>query len=98
MINNNYSKCNAGDRDKHLLHAIDTVTLFVVASIFQKQDEGAVLLDQVYNHLGLLERQLFSLQIRESSTAIASITANTHSPVSSLFICSTFQTFTCRPW
>ncbi|XP_056902411.1 tyrosine-protein phosphatase non-receptor type 3 isoform X2 [Takifugu flavidus] len=45
-----------------------------------KQDEGVVLLDQVYNHLGLLERQLFSLQIRESSTAIASITANTHSP------------------
>ncbi|XP_034466453.1 tyrosine-protein phosphatase non-receptor type 3 isoform X1 [Hippoglossus hippoglossus] len=45
-----------------------------------KQDEGVVLLDQVCNHLGLQERQLFSLQIRESSTAIASITANTHSP------------------
>ncbi|KAM8734043.1 tyrosine-protein phosphatase non-receptor type 3 isoform 1-T2 [Acanthopagrus schlegelii] len=45
-----------------------------------KQDEGVVLLDLVCNHLGLQERQLFSLQIRESSTAIASITANTHSP------------------
>ncbi|XP_042345751.1 tyrosine-protein phosphatase non-receptor type 3 [Plectropomus leopardus] len=45
-----------------------------------KQDEGVVLLDTVCNHLGLQERQLFSLQIRESSTAIASITANTHSP------------------
>uniref|UniRef100_A0A8D3EEL2 protein-tyrosine-phosphatase n=1 Tax=Scophthalmus maximus TaxID=52904 RepID=A0A8D3EEL2_SCOMX len=55
--------------------------LFVV-SILQKQDEGVVLLDQVCDHLGLQERQLFSLQIRESSTAIASITANTHSPVS----------------
>ncbi|KAF3691910.1 Tyrosine-protein phosphatase non-receptor type 3 [Channa argus] len=48
--------------------------------MLQKQDEGMVLLDQVCNHLGLQERQLFSLQIRESSTAIASITANTHSP------------------
>lgn len=65
------------------------LTLFVV-SIFQKQDEGVVLLDQVCDHLGLQERQLFSLQIRESSTAIAAITANTHSPVSSLFICCTF--------
>ncbi|KAM9851582.1 tyrosine-protein phosphatase non-receptor type 3 [Aulostomus maculatus] len=45
-----------------------------------KQDEGVVLLDQVCDHLGLQERQLFSLQIRESSTAIPSITANTHSP------------------
>ncbi|XP_070767375.1 tyrosine-protein phosphatase non-receptor type 3 [Enoplosus armatus] len=45
-----------------------------------KQDEGVVLLDQVCDHLGLQERQLFCLQIRESSTAIASITANTHSP------------------
>ncbi|XP_030248859.1 tyrosine-protein phosphatase non-receptor type 3 isoform X2 [Sparus aurata] len=45
-----------------------------------KQDEGVVLLDLVCDHLGLQERQLFSLQIRESSTAIASITANTHSP------------------
>ncbi|XP_071325241.1 tyrosine-protein phosphatase non-receptor type 3 isoform X2 [Trachinotus anak] len=45
-----------------------------------KQDEGVVLLDQVSDHLGLQERQLFSLQIRESSTAIASTTANTHSP------------------
>uniref|UniRef100_A0A3Q3EC17 protein-tyrosine-phosphatase n=1 Tax=Labrus bergylta TaxID=56723 RepID=A0A3Q3EC17_9LABR len=45
-----------------------------------KQDEGVVLLDQVCNHLGLQERQLFSLQIRESSTAIASIAANTDSP------------------
>ncbi|XP_022621877.1 tyrosine-protein phosphatase non-receptor type 3-like isoform X1 [Seriola dumerili] len=45
-----------------------------------KQDEGVVLLDQVCDHLGLQERQLFSLQIRESSTAIASITANTYSP------------------
>uniref|UniRef100_A0A673AT23 protein-tyrosine-phosphatase n=1 Tax=Sphaeramia orbicularis TaxID=375764 RepID=A0A673AT23_9TELE len=35
---------------------------------FQKQDEGVVLLDQVCDHLGLQERQLFSLQIRESST------------------------------
>ncbi|KAM3872707.1 tyrosine-protein phosphatase non-receptor type 3 [Diretmus argenteus] len=45
-----------------------------------KQDEGVVLLDLVCDHLGLLERQLFSLQLRESSTAIASIAANTHSP------------------
>ncbi|XP_068998949.1 tyrosine-protein phosphatase non-receptor type 3 isoform X1 [Embiotoca jacksoni] len=45
-----------------------------------KQDEGVVLLDLVCDHLGLQERQLFSLQIRESRTAIASITANTHSP------------------
>ncbi|XP_047216559.1 tyrosine-protein phosphatase non-receptor type 3 isoform X2 [Girardinichthys multiradiatus] len=45
-----------------------------------KQDEGVVLLDLVFNHLGLQEKQLFSLQIRESSTAIASITANTLSP------------------
>ncbi|CAI5662396.1 unnamed protein product [Oreochromis niloticus] len=45
-----------------------------------KQDEGVVLLDLVCDHLRLQERQLFSLQIRESSTAIASITANTHSP------------------
>ncbi|CAJ1062205.1 tyrosine-protein phosphatase non-receptor type 3 [Xyrichtys novacula] len=45
-----------------------------------KQDEGVVLLDQVCDHLGLQERQLFSLQIRESSIAITSITANTHSP------------------
>ncbi|KAF3839777.1 hypothetical protein F7725_018494 [Dissostichus mawsoni] len=45
-----------------------------------KQDEGVVLLDLVCDHLGLQERQLFSLQIRESSTAIASITANTHTP------------------
>ncbi|KAM9723833.1 tyrosine-protein phosphatase non-receptor type 3 isoform 1-T4 [Menidia menidia] len=45
-----------------------------------KQDEGVVLLDLVCDHLGLQEKQLFSLQIRESSTAIASITANTHSP------------------
>ncbi|KAI4811994.1 hypothetical protein KUCAC02_014851 [Chaenocephalus aceratus] len=47
---------------------------------FRKQDEGVVLLDLVCDHLGLQERQLFSLQIRESSTAIASITASTHSP------------------
>ncbi|KAK1895322.1 Tyrosine-protein phosphatase non-receptor type 3 [Dissostichus eleginoides] len=47
---------------------------------FRKQDEGVVLLDLVCDHLGLQERQLFSLQIRESSTAIASITANTHTP------------------
>ncbi|XP_068180510.1 tyrosine-protein phosphatase non-receptor type 3 isoform X2 [Antennarius striatus] len=45
-----------------------------------KQDEGVVLLDLVCNHLGLQERQLFNLKIRESNTAIASITANTHSP------------------
>ncbi|XP_030606564.1 tyrosine-protein phosphatase non-receptor type 3 isoform X2 [Archocentrus centrarchus] len=45
-----------------------------------KQDEGVVLLDLVCDHLCLQERQLFSLQIRESSTAIASIAANTHSP------------------
>ncbi|XP_074539510.1 tyrosine-protein phosphatase non-receptor type 3 isoform X1 [Halichoeres trimaculatus] len=45
-----------------------------------KQDEGVVLLDQVCDHLGLQEKQLFSLQIRESSSGIASITANTHSP------------------
>uniref|UniRef100_A0A8C2Z0X0 protein-tyrosine-phosphatase n=1 Tax=Cyclopterus lumpus TaxID=8103 RepID=A0A8C2Z0X0_CYCLU len=42
------------------------------------------MLDQVCDHLGLQERQLFSLQIRESSSAIASVAANTHSPVSSL--------------
>ncbi|XP_029927903.1 tyrosine-protein phosphatase non-receptor type 3 isoform X2 [Myripristis murdjan] len=45
-----------------------------------KQDEGVVLLDLVCDHLGLLERQLFSLQLRDSSAAIASIAANTHSP------------------
>uniref|UniRef100_A0A8C6V1B3 protein-tyrosine-phosphatase n=1 Tax=Neogobius melanostomus TaxID=47308 RepID=A0A8C6V1B3_9GOBI len=45
-----------------------------------KQDEGAVLLDQVCDHLDLEERQLFSLQIRENSTAIASIATNTLSP------------------
>ncbi|XP_077454653.1 tyrosine-protein phosphatase non-receptor type 3 isoform X1 [Stigmatopora argus] len=45
-----------------------------------KQDEGVVLLDLVCDHLGLQERQLFSLQIRESNTAISSLTANTHSP------------------
>ncbi|XP_032375365.1 tyrosine-protein phosphatase non-receptor type 3 isoform X2 [Etheostoma spectabile] len=45
-----------------------------------KQDEGVVLLDQVCDHLGLQERQLFSLQIRESNTAIPSITAKTRSP------------------
>ncbi|KAF7669710.1 hypothetical protein LDENG_00147190 [Lucifuga dentata] len=45
-----------------------------------KQDEGVVLLDLVCDHLGLQERQLFSLQIRESSTAIVSITTNIHSP------------------
>ncbi|XP_053743192.1 tyrosine-protein phosphatase non-receptor type 3 isoform X1 [Synchiropus splendidus] len=45
-----------------------------------KQDEGVVLLDQVCDHLRLQERQLFSLQIRESSSAVISITANTHSP------------------
>ncbi|XP_076009789.1 tyrosine-protein phosphatase non-receptor type 3 isoform X2 [Genypterus blacodes] len=45
-----------------------------------KQDEGVVLLDLVCDHLGLQERQLFNLQIRESSTAIVSITANTYSP------------------
>ncbi|XP_016528914.1 tyrosine-protein phosphatase non-receptor type 3 isoform X2 [Poecilia formosa] len=45
-----------------------------------KQDEGLVLLDLVSSHLGLQEKQLFSLQIRESSTAIASIAANTLSP------------------
>ncbi|XP_057690075.1 tyrosine-protein phosphatase non-receptor type 3 isoform X1 [Corythoichthys intestinalis] len=45
-----------------------------------KQDEGLVLLDLVSDHLGLQERQLFSLQIRESNTAISSLTANTHSP------------------
>uniref|UniRef100_A0A8C7XH73 protein-tyrosine-phosphatase n=1 Tax=Oryzias sinensis TaxID=183150 RepID=A0A8C7XH73_9TELE len=38
-----------------------------VVSIFQKQDEGEVLLSLVFDHLGLQERQLFSLQIRESS-------------------------------
>uniref|UniRef100_A0A671UJE1 protein-tyrosine-phosphatase n=1 Tax=Sparus aurata TaxID=8175 RepID=A0A671UJE1_SPAAU len=37
--------------------------------MFQKQDEGVVLLDLVCDHLGLQERQLFSLQIRESSLA-----------------------------
>ncbi|XP_077432321.1 tyrosine-protein phosphatase non-receptor type 3 [Vanacampus margaritifer] len=45
-----------------------------------KQDDGVVLLDQVCDHLGLQERQLFSLQIRESGAAVTSITANTHSP------------------
>ncbi|KAM9309884.1 tyrosine-protein phosphatase non-receptor type 3 isoform 2-T4 [Pholidichthys leucotaenia] len=53
-----------------------TIETFTVS----KQDEGVVLLDLVCDHLGLQERQLFSLQIRESNTAIASITANTHSP------------------
>ncbi|CAL8290819.1 unnamed protein product [Merluccius merluccius] len=46
----------------------------------RKQDEGAVLLGLVCDHLGLLERQLFNLQLRELGTTIASITANTHSP------------------
>lgn len=59
--------------------------LLPFVSIFQKQDEGVALLDQVCNHLGLQERQLFSLQIRESNTAIAAVAANTHSPVSSMF-------------
>ncbi|KAK0147867.1 Tyrosine-protein phosphatase non-receptor type 3 [Merluccius polli] len=45
-----------------------------------KQDEGAVLLGLVCDHLGLLERQLFNLQLRELGTTIASITTNTHSP------------------
>ncbi|KAG7282177.1 hypothetical protein CRUP_034924, partial [Coryphaenoides rupestris] len=45
-----------------------------------KHDEGAVLLDLVCDHLGLLERQLFSLQLRESGTTTASVAANTHSP------------------
>ncbi|XP_061811128.1 tyrosine-protein phosphatase non-receptor type 3 isoform X1 [Nerophis lumbriciformis] len=45
-----------------------------------KQDEGVVLLDQVCNHLDLQEKQLFSLQFRESSTVVPSITASTHSP------------------
>ncbi|KAM6967480.1 tyrosine-protein phosphatase non-receptor type 3 [Aplochiton taeniatus] len=45
-----------------------------------KQDAGVVLLDLVCEHLGLLERQLFSLQLRDSGTALAAITANTHSP------------------
>uniref|UniRef100_A0A671UMW6 protein-tyrosine-phosphatase n=1 Tax=Sparus aurata TaxID=8175 RepID=A0A671UMW6_SPAAU len=40
-----------------------------VVPMFQKQDEGVVLLDLVCDHLGLQERQLFSLQIRESSLA-----------------------------
>ncbi|XP_055020251.1 tyrosine-protein phosphatase non-receptor type 3 isoform X2 [Boleophthalmus pectinirostris] len=41
-----------------------------------KQDEGAVLLDQVCDHLSLEEKQLFSLQIRETN----SITATAPSP------------------
>ncbi|XP_056142402.1 tyrosine-protein phosphatase non-receptor type 3 isoform X2 [Lampris incognitus] len=45
-----------------------------------KQDEGAILLDLVCDYLGLLERQLFSLQLRESSTSICSITTNTPTP------------------
>ncbi|XP_061631537.1 tyrosine-protein phosphatase non-receptor type 3 isoform X2 [Phyllopteryx taeniolatus] len=45
-----------------------------------KQDEGVVLLDRVCDHLGLQERQLFSLQIRESGTAVTSVAADAHSP------------------
>ncbi|XP_061531260.1 tyrosine-protein phosphatase non-receptor type 3 isoform X2 [Phycodurus eques] len=45
-----------------------------------KQDEGAVLLDRVCDHLDLQERQLFSLQIKESGTAVASVAADAHSP------------------
>ncbi|XP_013871096.1 tyrosine-protein phosphatase non-receptor type 3 [Austrofundulus limnaeus] len=45
-----------------------------------KQDQGMVLLDLVFDHLDLQERQLFSLQIRESGTTIASTSANPHSP------------------
>uniref|UniRef100_A0A7N6FLZ7 protein-tyrosine-phosphatase n=1 Tax=Anabas testudineus TaxID=64144 RepID=A0A7N6FLZ7_ANATE len=47
-----------------------THKFWLVNSLSQKQDEGVVLLDQVFDHLGLQERQLFSLQIRETSTAI----------------------------
>ncbi|XP_061674907.1 tyrosine-protein phosphatase non-receptor type 3 isoform X2 [Syngnathoides biaculeatus] len=47
---------------------------------FRKQDEGVVLLDQVCDHLGLQDRQLFSLQIRESGTTVTSVAANARSP------------------
>uniref|UniRef100_A0A1A8DRY3 protein-tyrosine-phosphatase n=1 Tax=Nothobranchius kadleci TaxID=1051664 RepID=A0A1A8DRY3_NOTKA len=53
-----------------------TIKTFTVS----KQDEGMVLLDLVFDHLCLQERQLFSLQIRESGTAIPSSSANTYSP------------------
>lgn len=65
------------------------VLMLFIVCVLQKQDEGVVLLDRVCDHVGLQERQLFSLQIRETSTAITSITANTHSPVSSLLLCCT---------
>ncbi|XP_062322056.1 tyrosine-protein phosphatase non-receptor type 3 isoform X2 [Osmerus eperlanus] len=42
-----------------------------------KQDPGVVLMDVVFDHLALQERQLFCLQLRDTSAAIA---ANTHSP------------------
>lgn len=75
-----------GFSNEHPMNMTVLASIFLpFVSIFQKQDEGVVLLDQVCNHLGLQERQLFSLQIRESNTAIAAVAANTHSPVSSMF-------------
>ncbi|KAL0985363.1 hypothetical protein UPYG_G00155960 [Umbra pygmaea] len=41
------------------------------------QDAGEVLLDQVCNHLGLLDRRFFSLQLRDANNAFFS---HTHSP------------------
>ncbi|KAJ8004931.1 hypothetical protein DPEC_G00141410 [Dallia pectoralis] len=41
------------------------------------QDAGEVLLDQVFNHLGLLDRHYFSLQLRDSNNGFLT---HTHSP------------------
>ncbi|CAB1334659.1 unnamed protein product [Coregonus sp. 'balchen'] len=51
----------------------NTIQTFTV----NKQDAGEVLLEQVCNQLGLLERHFFSLQLRDSNTTIV---AQTHSP------------------
>ena len=50
-----------------------------VMCVSQKQDAGEVLMDVVFDHLAVQQRQLFCLQLRDTSAAIA---ANTHSPVS----------------
>uniref|UniRef100_A0A8C7MHA5 protein-tyrosine-phosphatase n=1 Tax=Oncorhynchus kisutch TaxID=8019 RepID=A0A8C7MHA5_ONCKI len=51
----------------------NTIQAFTV----NKQDAGEVLLEQVCNQLGLLERHFFSLQLRDSNTTIVT---QTHSP------------------
>ncbi|XP_042175287.1 tyrosine-protein phosphatase non-receptor type 3-like isoform X7 [Oncorhynchus tshawytscha] len=51
----------------------NTIQTFTV----NKQDAGEVLLEQVCNQLGLLERHFFSLQLRDSNTTIVT---QTHSP------------------